>query len=116
MEMTQPSLKDRWEALKSEQPKLRIRSAAVQLGVSEVELLATQCGGDVTRLRPAFTEILTRVQELDKVMALTRNEEVVHERKGVYLNPSLSNPHVGLFVGEDIDIRIFFMTLAAAYA
>ncbi|MEO1416779.1 MAG: ChuX/HutX family heme-like substrate-binding protein [Bacteroidota bacterium] len=116
MEMTQPSLKDRWEALKSEQPKLRIRNAADQLGVSEVELLATQCGGDVTRLRPAFTEILTRVQELDKVMALTRNEEVVHERKGVYLNPSLSNPHVGLFVGEDIDLRIFFKPWASAYA
>ena len=40
-------------------------------------------------------------------MALTRNDECVHERKGVYLNPDFSNPHGQVFVGEDIDLRIF---------
>ncbi len=41
-------------------------------------------------------------------MALTRNDSVVHERKDTYLNPSLNSGHVGLFVGEDIDLRIFW--------
>lgn len=49
-------------------------------------------------------------------MALSRNDSVVHERKGVYLNPSLGNPHVGLFVGEDIDLRIFFKSWDSAFA
>src|SRR5690606_27550249 len=85
----------------------RIRNAAQKLGVSEMELLATKIGNGVTRLRPEFKEILSDIESLDRVMALTRNDECVHERKGVYLNGDFSNPHAGLFVGEDIDMRIF---------
>ena len=110
------NLKNKWQALKNEQPHLRIRNAAEVLGVSEVALLATRCGEDVVRLRPEFTNILENMESLGKVMALTRNDDVVHERKGVYLNPSLSNPHVGLFVGVDIDLRIFFKSWASVYA
>lgn len=100
-------LKAQWDALKTEQPHLRIRNAAQKLGVSEMELLATKIGNGVTRLRPEFKEILSDIESLDRVMALTRNDECVHERKGVYLNGDFSNPHAGLFVGEDIDMRIF---------
>lgn len=110
------SLKQQWEGLKAENPHLRIRNAAEQLQVSEVQLLATQCGEDVIRLRPAFADILGEVNSLGSVMALSRNDDVVHERKGTYLNPSLDNPHVGLFVGEDIDLRIFFAAWASAFA
>lgn len=118
METTQSasSLKTRWEALKAENPKLRIRNAAEQLGVSEAELLATRCGEGVIRLTRKFRDILPEVESLGKVMALTRNDEVVHERKGVYLNPALKNAHVGLFVGEDIDLRIFFKPWASAFS
>ncbi len=100
-------LKDRWEALKSENPHLRIRNAAEQLGVSEAELLATNVGNGVTALTDDFAALLQEVEKLGKVMALTRNNECVHERKGVYLNPDFSNPHGQVFVGEDIDLRIF---------
>ena len=117
MESTPKNLKARWEQLKQEQPHLRIRNAADILKVSEVELLATRCGDDdVTRLLPNFKDILQEVEGLGKVMALTRNNDVVHERKGVYLNASLENPHVGLFVGEDIDLRIFFKSWDAVFA
>jgi putative hemin transport protein len=117
MEATQhSSLQARWAALQAEQPKLRIRNAADQLGVSEVELLATRCGEGATRLKPDFPAILKQIESLGKVMALTRNHEVVHERKGVYQNAALGNPHVGLFVGEDIDLRIFFKPWASAFA
>lgn len=100
-------LKEKWEALKAENPHLRIRNAAEQLGVSEAELLSTNVGNGVTVLKPDFADILQEVIKLDKVMALTRNDECVHERKGIYLNPDFSSPHAQLFVGEDIDLRIF---------
>lgn len=110
------SLKSQWEALKAENPHLRIRNAAEQLGVSEAELVATSVGDTVTRLRPEFAAILTEVVKLDKVMALTRNEECVHERKGVYLNGDFSSPFASIFVGEDIDLRMFLTHWDKAFA
>ena len=109
-------LKTQWETLKKEQPHLRIRNAAQKLGVSEMELLVTKMGNGVTRLKPEFKEILSEIETLGKVMALTRNEECVHERKGVYLNGNFTNPHAGLFVGEDIDMRIFLSHWKKAFA
>jgi putative hemin transport protein len=100
-------LKGKWEALKADNPHVRIRNAAAELGVSEAELLATNVGEGVTVLKSEFKEILTEAEQLGKVMALTRNEECVHERKGTYLNGDFSSPHAQLFVGEDIDLRIF---------
>ena len=38
---TTQNLKTQWDALKQAQPHLRIRNAAEKLGVSEMELLAT---------------------------------------------------------------------------
>jgi len=102
--------------LLKEQPKLRIRNAAQELGVSEMELLATRLGDDVVLLKPLFAEILEEIKSLGKVMALTRNDACVHERKGVYLNPDFSSPHAGLFVGEDIDLRIFLTHWKTAFA
>ncbi|MGV3461711.1 MAG: hemin-degrading factor [Flavobacterium sp.] len=113
---TTETLKSQWEALLAESPNMRIRNAAEKLGVSEAELLATQVGETVTRLRPEFAAILTEVEKLGRVMALTRNDECVHERKGVYLNPDFSSPHAGLFVGEDIDLRIFLSAWDKAFA
>lgn len=110
------TLKERWDTLKKENPRLRIRNAAEQLKVSEVELLALQIGDSTTRLRPEFQEILCEIEKLGKVMALTRNNECVHERKGVYANPDFTSSHVGLFVNEDIDMRIFLSSWAKAFA
>lgn len=109
-------LKTRWEALKSENPHLRIRNAAEQLGVSELDLLATQVGENVIVLNPEFQAILSQVQKLGKVMALTRNDDCVHERKGIYENPDFSSPHAGLFVNPDIDLRIFLGQWAYGFA
>jgi putative hemin transport protein len=116
MNTVENSLKTQWETLLQKEPHLRIRNAAEQLGVSEVALLATQIGNQVTRLRPEFANILLEVEKLGKVMGLTRNEACVHERKGVYLNGDFSNPHAGLFVGEDIDQRMFIGSWQSAFA
>lgn len=110
------NLKEKWEALKAENPHLRIRNAAAELGVSEAELLATGIGEGITVLRPEFQDILKEAEQLRKVMALTRNEECVHERKGTYLNGDFSSPHAQLFVGEDIDLRIFLNHWKFAFA
>lgn len=114
---TTVTLAERWEALKAENPHIRIRNAAQQLEVSEVELLATQIiGNNVIRLRPEFVNILSELQPLGKLMGLTRNEECVHERKGVYENSDFSSPHAGLFVNPDIDQRIFLGHWDKAFA
>ncbi|QQU03387.1 hemin-degrading factor [Myroides odoratus] len=101
------ALKERWAQLKEENPRLRIRNAAAELNASEMELLATTLGETATLLRPEMVAILSEIESLGKVMALTRNDECVHERKGIYSNPDFSNPHAGLFVNPDIDLRIF---------
>ena len=103
------TLKSQWEKFKVENPKIRIRDAAKQLNSTEAELLATSCNDTVTRLDVNITDFLANeIPLLGKVKALTRNDEVVHERNGEYLNPSFGkNSHVGLFVGDDIDLRIF---------
>lgn len=110
------TLKEQWNALKEENPRLRIRNAAKTLNVSEGELLSTQVGTTVTRLNNEFAALLQEVETLGKVMALTRNEECVHERKGTYLNADFSSPHAQLFVGEDIDMRIFITHWKFAFA
>lgn len=107
------TLKEQYAELKEQ--KVRIRDAAKQLGVSEAELVALHCGETVTRLRPEFEEILENIESLGNVMALSRNDEVVHERKGVYQNGSFG-PHASLFVGADIDLRIFLSAWDSAFA
>lgn len=81
-------LKTRWNELREEQPHLRIRNAADALGVSEAELLATNIGNGVTRLKTEFAAILSDVEKLGKVMALTRNDECVHDISLMWIKPS----------------------------
>lgn len=116
---TEPNdLKKAWTNLREGKPHLRIRDAAETLGVSEAELLATDCGETVTRLEPKFIEILQDFHTLGRIMALTRNDEIVHERKGEYKNVEISDGHrtMGLAVNEDIDLRIFFSNWHFAFA
>lgn len=108
-------LKRRWEIFKAENPKVRIRDAAKQLTTSEAELLATGLGTTVTRLKDDFQDILKGVEALGTVMALTRNEYCVHERKGIYSNMSFSGP-MGLAVNPDIDLRLFMFAWSSAFA
>src|SRR6185369_8778925 len=109
------TLAARWTALRGTQPNLRIRDAARALGVSEAELLATGCGKDVTRLAGDWRDVLKQVPSFGRVMALSRNENCVHERKGVYGMPSFDG-HIGLVLGDDIDLRIFVMNWAMGFA
>ncbi|REJ75656.1 MAG: hemin-degrading factor [Acidobacteria bacterium] len=101
-------LKERYARFKNEYPGTRIKDAAVELGVSEGELLATTVGEKAVRLKPDFKSLMHDLHKLGRVMALTRNDEIVHERKGVYENAQTDLPHgMALFVNPDIDLRIF---------
>ena len=103
-------LKVRYQQLKREKPEIRARNAAQELGVSEGSLLAAQVGSGVMRLDDNAQAILKDVLSLNEVMALTRNESCVHERKGLYDNChffSHDRKSMGLFLNPDIDLRLF---------
>lgn len=103
---TRTDLKEIWTEFKIQNPKTRIRDAANELNTTEAELVATGIGDNVTLLDGDFRELLKEIESLGHVMALTRNDHVVHERKGIYENVSFNN-HVGLVLGPDIDLRLF---------
>ncbi|SEA44174.1 hemin-degrading factor [Pedobacter hartonius] len=108
-------LKSQWEAFKTENPKVRIRDAAKRLDTTEAELLSTLAGTSVTRLKDDFQGVLKTAESLGKVMALTRNDFCVHERKGVYSNVSFTGP-MGLALNPDIDLRLFMSAWSTAFA
>lgn len=112
---TAEALKEAYAQLKESEPKLRIRDYANRLNVSEAQLVALGVGTTAVRLRPEFISIFENLESLGYVMALTRNDEMVHERKGIYQNFSTS-PHASLFVGKDIDLRIFPSTWSTVFA
>ncbi|WP_397377360.1 hemin-degrading factor [Pseudomonas sp.] len=106
-----------WQVLRSEQPRLRTRDAAERLAVSEAELVASRIGVDTLRLQPDWAQLLPALGELGYVMALTRNEHCVHERKGYYREVTvMANGQMGLVVSADIDLRLFLAGWASVFA
>lgn len=106
-----PRLPTSWRDYRAAHPAVRIRDAAAALGVSEAELLASDCGHSVTPLaRPAgktgWGEVIAALPTLGRVMALTRNEHCVHERHGVYREIGFFGA-MGNVLGPDIDLRFF---------
>ena len=110
------ALRARNETLSKAQPKLRARNLAEALNVSEAEWIAAGCGGvQSTALHGAPQEIFRELGTLGEVMALTRNDWCVHERHGAYLDIQADGP-VGLVLGPDIDLRVFFTAWKSAWA
>ncbi|WP_278247624.1 ChuX/HutX family heme-like substrate-binding protein, partial [Pseudoroseomonas deserti] len=95
--------------------RLRARDAAAALGATEAALLAAGALGPVTRLRPDWLDLLRGLTPLGRVMALTRNDLAVHERKGTYERVEATG-HALLVLGPDIDLRLFPRGWAHAYA
>jgi putative hemin transport protein len=101
------ALRRAWRTLQ-EGPRLRARDAAERLRISEGELIASECGpgGIARRLVSDVEAILRACTALGPVMALTRNDHVVHEKIGVYDKLSFSGA-MGMVLNHDIDLRIF---------
>ena len=91
---------------RAENPKMRERDLAAQLGVSEADLVAAHCGEGVQRIEPRANDLLLGLEAVGEVMALTRNESAVHEKIGVY-DKVQPGDHAALVLGADIDLRIF---------
>lgn len=111
-------LRIRNDALEAAQPGQRARNLAQALGVSEAQWVAAQCGGlRATALTRADSPqaIFRDLGSLGEVMALTRNDWCVHERHGRYESIQADGP-VGLVLGPDIDLRVFFSGWGTAWA
>ena len=97
---------------------LRARDAARQLGLSEGAVMAAHAVGQMSPQQASdsllatvpldgdWVRILQGLEGVGPVMALTRNEHVVHEKVGAYRNVSAQGP-VGLAIGPEIDLRLF---------
>ncbi|MFM2481472.1 hemin-degrading factor [Celerinatantimonas sp. YJH-8] len=96
-----------YQQLRQEQPKWRARQLAAQLKISEAELVAIRQGKESQRLNDEFAAMFAAFPSLGNVMALTRNEQAVHERHGRYHAAHFDSPQVGVVLGPQIDLRLF---------
>lgn len=91
---------------------LRARDAAEAIGASEGAALAAYIGisdapMQAVALKRDWLALLQSLKPCGPLLALTRNHSTVHEKTGVYDKLSGEGP-VGLALGEDIDLRLFF--------
>lgn len=109
-------LRQKYQAAVQQEPRARIRSVADKLGVSELELVAAQVGDiQAVNLRPPVQDVFKELGSLGRVMALTRNDYCVHERHGQY-EDIRAGATMGLVLGPDIDLRMFFSSWAHVWA
>lgn len=102
-------------SLRAAHPEMRERDFARIHRISEAELVAAYVGEGVVRLRPDVEALLEGAPALGEVMALTRNESVVHEKIGPFENAKY-NPHAAIVLGDNIDLRIFPSKWASGFA
>lgn len=91
---------------RAENPKMRERDLAAQVGISEGDLVAAHVGEGVRRIEPRVKDLLQGLEAVGEVMALTRNESAVHEKIGVY-DKVVPGDRASMVLGADIDLRIF---------
>lgn len=96
-------------------PKLRARDLAKNLGITEGELVAAHCGETARRITVEFEKIFPGLEAVGEVMALTRNENAVHEKIGVY-DRYIAGKHAAMMLGEQIDTRMFPTKWAHGFA
>ncbi len=86
---TRPSAEQILKA-RADSPKMRERDFAQSLGISEADFIAAHCGLDngasisARRIRADVEVLLKRIAAVGEIMALTRNESVVHEKIGPF--------------------------------
>ena len=93
-------------AFRAENPKMRERDIAAQLGISEAALVAAEVGLTAVRIDGSANRFLERSETLGEVMVLTRNESAVHEKIGVF-EKITPGKHASVVLGENVDLRIF---------
>jgi putative hemin transport protein len=109
-----PDLNERHAELLRNGP-VRARDAALRLGTTEAALVACGATGTATALKPDWGALFAALPRLGRIMALTRNENAVHERHGAFQDVTSGPGHI-LVLGPDIDLRLFPGRWAHAYA
>ncbi|WP_394789308.1 hemin-degrading factor [Rhodoferax sp.] len=101
----------------------RAKEAAESLGIGEGRAVAAHCGEHsyppkAVPLAGPWIDLLKALEPCGPLMGLTRNETTVHEKTGVYRKLSAMGPNgnMGLALGEDIDLRLFFGQWHAGFA
>ena len=97
---------DQIRALRAANPKARARDFAAMQGITEADLVAAYVGHGTTMIEAAPDALFPLIGKLGDVMALTRNESCVHERRGVYKDYH-SGAHAAMVLGSEIDMRMF---------
>jgi putative hemin transport protein len=113
--MTTHDLKRRYQSFKRDNPGVRIRDAAKSLGVSELELLATGLGDNVTRLNPDWYTFLPELSGVGPLLALTRNDAAVIEKTGCYTDVRFDGAFVRIN-GEQVDLAFLLTEWVYAFA
>lgn len=96
---------------RADNPKLRERDLAYNLGISEADFVAAHCLAEhgapirARRIRADVKTLLENLASLGEIMTLTRNESAVHEKIG-QVEKAIPGDHAALTLGP-IDLRIF---------
>lgn len=93
-------------ALRAEFPKTRARDFAAAHGLTEAALVAAHIGHGTVAIDATPDRLFPLIRDLGDVLALTRNESCVHERRGTY-SDYRSGPHAAMVLDPEIDMRIF---------
>lgn len=96
-------------------PKMRERDLALQIGISEAELVVAHIGDGVVRIEPRANDVLSGLEAVGEVMALTRNESAVHEKVGIY-DAVVPGEQAAMVLGSEIDLRVFPKVWAHGFA
>lgn len=101
--------------LRAADPRMRARDFAARHGLREGQLVAAMAGHGAMRIEPHPDRLIPLLHHLGDVMALTRNESCVIEKRGIY-GDYHGGPHAQMVLGEDIDLRIFAQHWRHAFA
>lgn len=97
---------DAIRALRAHNPKPRARDFAEMQGITEADLIAAHVGHGVTALVADPDRLVPWIGRLGDVMALTRNDSCVHERRGHY-SDYRTGAFAAMVLDHEIDLRIF---------
>jgi putative hemin transport protein len=97
---------DEIRALRAENPKARARDFAALHQITEADLVAAYLGQGTTAIVADPDRLIPWAGRLGDVMALTRNEHCVHERRGHY-SDYRTGALASMVLDPEIDLRIF---------
>lgn len=106
---------DQIRALRSGNPKARARDLADMHQITEAELVAAFVGYGTTAIVADPDRLIPWVGRMGDVMALTRNDHCVHERRGVY-SDYRTGAFASMVLDKEIDLRIFPQHWVSAFA